>query len=185
MTTWLKRPQPDPKVAPAAPASVDIEKMWGIIEGKRALGIQTPAQAYLALKAPAQPLDQWGMPLPLSSMDQDKLDRIFAMLADPHGRTVALLHSGRLCPDEVEPVATVFPEVWETICQRTQDEMIANPPPYPAWSEATIGVLFQKPAASVYNPVPEKPMGSPPHSPVKAPEATQADRRELAVREKR
>ena len=183
MIPWLKRPHPEK--GPTAPPSVDYEKMWELIEQRRALGIQTPAQAFLAIKAPAMSLDQWGEPLPLSSMQQDYLDRIFAMLLNPKVRTEALLHSGRLCPDEVEPVATVFPEVWEAICEDAQRDMVAHPPPYPAWVESTLGVLFQKPASAVYNPTPEKPMGSPPQSQVKAPEGTQADRRELAVREQR
>jgi hypothetical protein len=168
------------------PPSVDVTKMWAAIEERRALGVQTQAQAFLALKAPPIALDNWGQALPLSAMEQDYLDRIFAVLANPRGRVTALLHSGRLCPDEVEPIATVFPAVWEAIVEDAQRDMIdSGGPPFPAWVEATLTVLFQKPAAAVYNPTPEKPMGSPPKKQIKPPEGTQADRRELAVREQR
>ena len=166
------------------PASVNVEVMWAKIEEARARGIQTPAQTYLALKAPPIELDDWGQPLPLSSMQQDYLDRVFAILVNPFERGEALLHSGRLCPDEVEPIAVVYFEIWETLVDRAMNDMFSSGgPPFPAWAETSLGILFQKPASSIYNPKPDEPTaGSPPHGKVKPPEPTQADRRELAVR---
>lgn len=168
------------------PPSVNIEILEAKIEEARRMGIQTPAQTYLQVKKPVQALDEWGQPLPLSPMEQDYLDRLFAVLARPMERGRALLHSGRLCPDEVEPLVTVFFEIWHTLVEdATRDMFTAGGPPFPAWAEATLGVLFQKPASAMYNPTPEKTMGSQPRGQVKPPEGTQADRRELAVREQR
>jgi hypothetical protein len=182
-TPWLKRPHPGK--GPPMPASVNIEILEAKIEEARRMGIQTPAQTYLQVNKPVVALDEWGQPLPLSSMQQDYLDRVFAVLVSPMERGRALLHSGRLCPDEVEPLVTVYFEIWQTLVEQATADMLANPPPYPAWAEATLGVLFQKPASAMYNPTPEKTIGSPPRGQVKAPEGTQADRRELAVREQR
>lgn len=180
ITPWLKKPHPGK--GPPMPASVNLETLMAKIEEARRFGIQTPAQSYLAIKAPAQPMDEWGQPLPISSMDQDFLDRVFAVLADPMGRGRALLHSGRLCPDEVEPIAVVYPEIYEVMLELAQADMLDHPPPYPAWAQATLGVLFQKPASAVYTSEGEQPTGSLPQGQIKTPEGTPADRRELAVR---
>lgn len=168
------------------PASVNVEVLWAKLEESRRRGTMSPAETYLALKSPPIQLDDWGEPLPLTAMDQDYLDRVFAILKDPHGRGTALLHSGRLCPDEVEPIAVVYFEIWETMVDRARDDMFSSGgPPFPAWAETSLSVLFQKPASAVYNPKPadEPTAGNAPHGKVKPPEATQADRRELAVRE--
>lgn len=145
------------------------------------MNIQTPAQTYLAVKAPPVPMDQWGLPLPISPLQQDYLDRVFAVLADPM-RARALLHSGQLLPDEVEPIATVFPEVYASLIEEATDDMIDAKPPFPAWAEGVLGILFQRPAASVYNPAGEA-QGKPPGGKLDAQSGTPADRRELAVRE--
>jgi hypothetical protein len=126
-------------------------------------------------------MDQWGMPLPISSQQQDYIDRVFAVLADPT-RCKALLHSGQLCPDEVEPLATVYPEIYETIVEDAMGDMRAAKPPFPAWAEGVLGILFQKPAATVYNPSSEA-NGKPPGGKMDKQAGTPADRRELAVRE--
>lgn len=184
MKPWLKRPTPEK--GPPAPPSVNIEVLWAKLEESRRRGTATPAEAYLAIKAPPIQSDEWGQPLPLCAMDQDYIDRVFAILMNPMGRGEALLHSGRLCPDEVEPIAVVYFEVWQVLVERaTQDMFDSGGPPFPAWAETQLGVLFQKPASAVYNPSPanEPTAGTPPHKKVKPPEATQADRRELAVRE--
>lgn len=183
-TLWLKRPSPEK--GPPAPASVNIEVLWAKLEESRRRGTATPAESYLAIKAPPIQLDDWGQPLPLTAMDQDYIDRVFAILANPFERGRALLHSGRLCPDEVEPIAVVYPEVWQVLAEDATNDMYdSGGPPFPAWAETSLGVLFQKPASAVYNPKPadEPTAGSAPHGKVKPPEATQADRRELAVRE--
>jgi hypothetical protein len=163
---------------------VDYEELAAHVERNRAMGIETPAMAYLWAKAPRQELDQWGEPLPLSPMQQDQLDRIFAVLAGPLERGTALLHSGQLIDDEVDAIMTVYPDVYLIMLERAQDDMFKNPPPYPAWAEAQLGVLFRKPASTVYA-APEKPIGEPSGGTLKAPEGTQADRRELSLREGR
>lgn len=183
VTPWLKRPHPGK--GPPAPASVNIETLWAKLEASRARGTQTPAETYLSIKAPALEFDAWGEPLPLSAMAQDYLDRVFAVLLSPFERGEALLHSGRLCPDEVEPISVVFPEVWATLVERATDDLFeAGGPPLPAWAETSLGILFQKPASAVYNPKPQDgaSAGTAPTGKVKPPEPTQADRRELAVR---
>lgn len=182
-TPWLKRPHPI--TGPPMPPSVNIETLWAKLEESRRRGTQTPAETYLSLKAPPIQHDDWGQPLPISAMEQDYIDRVFAVLLSPMERGEALLHSGRLCPDEVEPIAVVFFEIWETLVERATQAMFdAGGPPFPAWAEASLGILFQKPASAMYNPTPaEQPIGSQSRGQVKPPEGTQADRRELSVRE--
>ncbi len=182
-TPWLKRAHPIK--GPPSPASINHEMLWQKLAESGQRGTKTPAETYLSIKAPPLELDDWGEPLPLSSMAQDYLDRVFAVLLSPMERGEALLHSGRLCPDEVEPIAVVFPEIWAVLVERATDDLFdAGGPPLPAWAEAQLGILFQKPASAVYNPRPNDGAsdGTPPTGKVKAPEATQADRRELAVR---
>lgn len=152
-----------------------------------AQGIVTPALTYLRETGPQLETDKWGQPLPLSAADQDRLDRIFAVLADPMTRGRALIVSGLLAPDEVDALITVHPDVWTALSAQAFEEMGTTPPPYRAWAEATLNVLFLQDAAQVFT------SGAPPALPKQAgnvsvgPDSlgTPADRRETSVREQK
>jgi hypothetical protein len=161
---------------------VDFETYLETAERSRRMGIASPAMAFLWVKAPVQAFDQWGQPLPLSPMQQDGLDRMFAIIADPVGRGEALLHSGQLADDEVQALVMVYPDVYAAMVDEASREMLATPLPYPAWVEAQLGVLFQKPASAVYSKQESAPKAPPANGTLGLTEGTQADRRELAVR---
>jgi hypothetical protein len=182
MTPWLKKATP--QAGPPMPGHIDYETLTKQIEEKMRLGLMTPAAEYLWMKAPRAALDQWGDELPLSAMQQDQLDRMFAILAGPMERGTALLHSGQLIDDEVDAIEAVFPGVYVLLVEAAKDDLFKSGPPLPAWAEAQLGILFRKPASAVYSPTPtEKPPSF--NAAPKSPEGTQADRRELSVREGR
>jgi hypothetical protein len=166
------------------PPKVNHEKLMESLGRVQAMGTETPAEKWLWLNAPPVPLDQWGAPLPLSAMDQDALDRLVAILRSPQERGEALIHSGQLAADERDAIMLVYPEIYATLTEHTKRDLLDNPPPWPAWVESTVETLWMKPASVVYNPGSEK-EATPPTGQVKAPEGTPADRREIAVRERR
>jgi hypothetical protein len=187
--SWLKQREP-PKGPPLA-GHVDVGMLLGKIHEAETAGQNTLAQMYLQEHAPKQELDKWGEPLPLSSFTQDGLDRLVAVLASPDTRGRALLHSGQLAPDERDAIAAVYPEVYDQFASEVYMDMVTEDPPFPAWVEAVIGILYGIPAAQVFTG------GSPPRAkdlqaPAKKATAgldasppTQADRREIPVREVR
>lgn len=182
MTLWLKKETP--QAGPPRAGHVDYDELVKKIEEQRRLGIAGPVAEYMDKVRPPQQFDQWGEPLPLSALDQDRLDRTFAILAGPMERGTALLHSGQLIDDEVDAIEAVYPGIYVLIVERAKNDMFATDPPYPAWAEAQLGILFRKPASSVYSPKPAEEMPTYRAAP-KSPEGTQADRRELSVREGR
>lgn len=183
MTPWLRKETPPdgPAMAGAIDAAVFTDKLSAL----RTMGISTPAEEYVFNKIPKQDLDQWGNPLPLSPLSQDTLDRIFAIMAAPLERGTALLQSGQLIDDEVDAIEAVFPDVYMMMMERVRNDMLTYEPPYPAWVEAQIGILFRKPASAVYRPESTTAPPEPRIGGLKTPQGTQADRRELSVREGR
>lgn len=180
---WLK--QRNPPKSPPEPGRANVALIRASLAQLEARGELTGPGAYLAEMAPVVEVDKWGQPLPLSPSDQDALDRVFAVISAPYERGKALLTSGLLGPDEVDALMKVYPDVWERLVNETALDMARTPPPYPAWVEATLGVLFGIPAEQVFT-----------EGPPKAPEpkgqgldgkpatsGTPADRREPAVRE--
>ena len=184
MSSWLKGP---PAKAPPVPGHVNIETLMGTADQLEAQGMVTPALTYIRTNGPQQEIDKWGEPLPLSSVDQARLDRLFAILSEPYARGRALLLAGMLIPDEVDALMNVYPDVWMTLATQAWNEMHVTHPPYPLWAETTLGVLFAKPADVVFT-------GPSPKAPDQQAQAegtgirtnpapgTQADRREAAVR---
>lgn len=183
MTPWLKKRTP-PK-GPPLPGHVDHESLMTDLAARQRMGISTPAQEFLWVAAPAVQMDDWGEPIPLGAMDQDRLDRLVAILAAPYERGMALMHSGEIAPDEVDAIAAVYLDIYALITEKARQDMMSYPPPYPAWAEATLSTVFRRPASAVYAPRAASRNGQPPAGKLRTPEGTQADRRELAVRERR
>lgn len=189
--SWLNEP---PAPSPPEPAHVDIEQMMQVLQAEP--DPPTLAKTYLMAQGPRQQLDKWGAPLPLSSVDQDRLDRAFAVIASPHDRTRALLRAGKLAPDEVDAVTAAFPEIYGELEREALHDLITTAPPYEGWAETVLGILFGKPPAEVVSgglggPPQQPGEGAPPKGKAKAPAsmaagmATQADRRDVEVREQK
>lgn len=176
-----------PAKSPPEPGHVHLEALMGVAANLEAQGATTPVLAYVRANGPKQSVDKWGQALPLSAVEQAKLDRMFAILSEPYARGMALLKSGMLLPDEVDALATAHPDAWMLIALPTWNEMHIAPPPYPMWVEQVLGVLFRVPAPVAFQaPAPKQPnpqqqanMQGPTPS---AALPTQADRRDAAVR---
>jgi len=186
--SWLKgKPAP----APPEPGHVDIEQMMQVLQEEP--DPPTLAKQYLTTKAPTAQADKWGALLPLSAVDQDRLDRVFAVIAAPYDRTRALLRAGKLAPDEVDAVSFSFPEIYGELERETLRELVTTEPPYAGWAETVLAVLFGKPPAEVLasglggpqqQPGADKQPKGAPKAPgdMAAGMATQADRRDVEVR---
>ena len=189
MSDWLKKRSPP--AGPPAPGHVDHADLLDQLHEKQRLGIATPAMLFLQEKAPPEARDKWGQPLPLSAYDQERLDQMVAIMAAPYERGQALLHAGMITPGEVDALIRVYPEIYAILEQEAVDDMMAHPPPYPAWSETTLGVLFGVAAAKVYGggtpelPKQESLQGAPRKGTEAEVPSTPSERREVAVREMR
>lgn len=184
MTAWLK--QASPPDGPPSPPRIDVRAMAINIAQVDGSGEGLPPAAeFLRDFGPRPAYDRWGQPLPLSSQEQDRLDRMVAVLVSPDARGTALLHSGQLVPSEVAAIKTVHPEVWADMIEKAVKDMGKAGPPFAPWAESTLSVLFEKPASEIYGQTEEEPHpsqgGSPPHE--QRFKGTPADRRELAIRE--
>lgn len=185
--SWLKE---KPAPAPPEPGHVDLERMMQVLQAEP--DPPTLAKQYLMTKAPKAQLDKWGAPLPLSAVDQDRLDRVFAVIAAPYDRTRALLRAGMLAPDEVDAVSFAFPEIYGELEREALKDLVTTEPPYAGWAETVLGVLFEKPPAEVIasglggpqQQGPDKPPKGAPKSPgnMAAGMPTPADRRDQEVR---
>lgn len=153
-----------------------------------------PVALYIRAHAPKLQLDKWGEPLPLSAVDQDRLDRMFAVIASPYDRSLALMKSGLLAPDEVDAVQAVHPEIYSLLVDVAKRQMLEADPPYPVWAESMLSTLFGQPAAKVYGGAAEIHPGDGPKPAAKgggapagipAGAATAADRRDADVRQQR
>jgi len=184
--SWMHDP---PAKAPPMPPHVALEALMGAISKTEVAGQGTPASAYLRLMAPKQQYDKWGAPLPLSDVDQDRIDRLFAVLSAPMERPRALLRAGMLIPDEVEAIKAAFPEVYTVLVEKVLRELMDSVPPYREWAETVVGVLFGMPPAQLLQSAesPEKQMAAH-EAKTKKPETTPdmsgtaADRRDIGVR---
>lgn len=191
--SWLQEP---PAPAPPEPGHVNIEWLMQMLQAKPE-GSLTLADKYLMTQGPRAQLDKWGNPLPLCPSDQDRLDRVFAVVASPYDRTRALLRAGMLAPDEVDAVSQTFPEIYGELEREALRDMVTTEPPYRGWAETVLGILFQKPAPEAVTSgagqpeQPEQDDKQPSDKPGKAASemaqgmATQADRRDVEVREQR
>lgn len=171
------------------PEKVPVERLMGELAANEVKGLGTPASAYLRLMAPTVKLDKWGMPLPLSDVDQDRIDRLVAVLDDPWTRARSLLRAGMLLAEETDAVKTAFPEVYTALAGQVLRDLMESPPPFREWAETTIGVLLGLPPAELLKsagPTPEQQAESAATSqaPGKLPGAqgTAADRRDMGVR---
>lgn len=152
-----------------------------------AQGISSVEMAYLKDHAPRLQTDKWGQPLPLSTVDQARLDDIFALLVSPLERGRALLHSGRITPGEVDAISVTNPDILAALVEEARMDLIKTPAPYAPWAEAVLGYLFQKPPALFLKEGPDDGATKPTGQNAKAPGAppTPVDRLEPAVREQR
>ena len=189
MSDWLKKRSPP--AGPPAPGHVDHADLLDQIHEKEQLKIATPALLFLKAQAPPQTVDKWGQPYPLSTFDQERLDQLVAIIAAPYERGRALVRAGMITPSEVDALAQVYPDVLGVLENEVVQDMLDHPPPYPSWSEATIGVLFGVPAAAVYGQgtpkVPERQslQGTANKGTEAEVPSTPSERREVAVREMR
>lgn len=187
--TWLR--QREPAKALPDPPHVDQPELMARLADLQRQGPPafTAAMAYLQAQAPAGQLDRWGELLPLSAFDQEKLDNLVALLLDPYERGRALLTAGMLAPAEVDALSAVFPEIYRALVDRALQEMLTFPPPYSAWAETSLGVLFQRPAPELYGeshmPDMSKPAAKAGGDVDGIETPTPSDRREIPVREMR
>lgn len=169
-----------PPAPPAVPPRVDAVDLAGMLSDAKASGRQlTPLEQYLDANAPVPKLDRWGMPLPLSATDQDRLDRISAVLWNPVHRGRALLISGSLDTHECDALRTGAPEAYAQLRTQAEQEMLKAGPPLPSWSDGVLGILFGRPVGSVYakqqdQQKPQRSSGA--NYPGKPPNPTPADR---------
>ena len=187
---WLKAPRPGK--GPPSPGHVDIDLLRRQANALAARGMTTAAMEYLDEKGPKINIDKWGRPLPLCRVDQDRLNRLFAIMAAPFERGWALVVSGQLSPAEVDAIQYVAPEVWVVMRDRIVHDMIEAGPPFPSWVVAQLDVFFGESTATVFETaqgdVAAQELGQSSGGgrlPLPGPHGTPADRRELAVREER
>lgn len=174
---WLKNPKPGR--CPAKGKHVDAVELAQQIAAAKAVGQLTTLQQYLDQFAPVPPLDSWSLPLPLSDTDQDKVDRLCAVLFDPIQRGRALLTSGTLDTDECSALRQGTPAAWQTLRDQAVKEMVEAGPPLPQWSDGVLGILFGRDACLVYGQATSK--QPPPPGPTsnyqgRPPNPTPADR---------
>lgn len=180
--SWLVKP---PAAPPPPPGHVDVEAFMGQAAEIEQSGGDVPAFTYLRNIGPKVQPDKWGQPLPLSAPDQARLDRLFALLASPADRAPALVLSGTLDPGETEALRQVFPDIYVRMVQQARIDMATTPPPYAAWAESTLGILFGMQASKVYNDAPPPPASNGKSKDDEPSGATAADRREVSVRQQK
>lgn len=187
---WLKKRSPP--AGPPSPGHVDQATLLEQLHEKERLGIATAATRFLSTQAPPVRYDKWGQAFPLSAYDQERLDQQVAIMAAPLERGRALLHAGMITPAEMDALIAVYPDIASILIDEAIDDMVAHPPPYEAWAESTLGVLFGMPPAQVYGtgtPMKAEQTESLKGRTKKGTEAdvpsTPSERREVAVREMR
>ncbi|HET7037167.1 MAG TPA: hypothetical protein VFI42_15890, partial [Thermomicrobiaceae bacterium] len=99
---------------------------------------------------PTEQFDRWLQPLPLSIVQQDRLDRMVAVLEQPLERGRALLVSGTLDTLERDALKEGRPEAYDAIYAQAVREMATAGPPLPAWADGVLGILFGRDAAHVF-----------------------------------
>lgn len=145
---WLK--QETPAKRPADPKRVSLTAVLAQLTQDEITGAPTsPAIQYLAKNLPLRATDRWGRELPLSTVEQEKLDRMAAVLFDPN-RSRLLLKSGRLDTIEVDALREGQPGWYAALVQAAKADMVQAGPPLPAWADAVLGILFGRDAALVY-----------------------------------
>lgn len=184
--SWLHDP---PTRAPKTPPHVAVESLLGALGKAFAEGQGNPALAYLKLMVPPTQYDKWGAPLPISDVEQDRVDRLFAVLVEPMERTRALVRSGLLLEMESDAVKATFPEIYTVLVKEVLKDLTDAAPPYREWAETTVGVLFGMPPAQLLQSAeaPEKQMAkaeakSKKPTPTPDMSGTAADRRDISVR---
>src|SRR6185295_7731113 len=138
---WLKS---EPRKPPKDPKHVDLVHLIAAGNTMKARGEPVPHIEYIKQFGPKVKTDEWGDPLPLSSVAQYDLDRLVAIMLDPLDRARDLLMSGMLNPDEVTALKAVYPTVWAALVDASYQDMIETKPPWKTWAQNVLGVLFQK-----------------------------------------
>lgn len=178
--TWLSS---DPAPVPPEPEDVDLLREYGEAEEK---GSASLALSYFREHAPKLPTDMWGLPLPISRVDQDRANRLWALLVSPLHRGRALMRSGAILKDEAAVLHEVYPDIWLLLDDELRMAMVTGRPPFPAWAEALIGTWFNLPPKVAFAKAQDQAKGGGKKASKAGDTAlpTPADRRELAVRER-
>lgn len=177
--SWLNK---EPATAPPEPADVDVADVMADAEKNN----DSAALQYFRAHAPHVPVDMWGLPLPLSRVDQDRANRLWALLASPLHRGRALIRSGVILRDEAALIHEVYPDLWLMLSDELDAAMVSGRPPFPVWAEALIGTWYGLPPKVAFA---QAQGGKAPRGGSKTATAghgampTPADRRELALRE--
>src|SRR4051812_19041633 len=112
MAVWCKNPKPGK--APPAPKPI-TPQMLTMIRGAANMNPTDPKCAYLLKHLPKEEFDRWMQPLPLSVVQQDRLNRMMAVMMDPINRGRALLLSGTLDTLECEALHDAIPQAYEIL----------------------------------------------------------------------
>jgi hypothetical protein len=145
---WLKDKEPGPK--PAPPKHIDLGRLLAQLAAADLAGDpKTPMMAYIEAHLPQRAVDRWGNPLPLSIVEQEKLDRMCAVLFDVT-RAQKLLHSGRIDTIEAEALANGQPGMYSELVRQANGDMVRAKPPFAPWAERSLSVLFGRDAALAY-----------------------------------
>lgn len=144
---WCSKPKP--AKAPPTPRNI-TPGMLAVIRAAVSKFPTVPANVYLKAHLPVEEFDRWMQPLPLSIVQQDRLNRMMAVILAPIDRGRALLLSGTLDTLECEAIKEAHPDAYQILKDQAVREMVQSGGSLPQWSEAVLGVLFQRDAAHVF-----------------------------------
>lgn len=147
MPSWMKG---KPAKPPAKPKKVDLMHVIAVNHDFETRGPLNSSQLYLKANLPKQSFDRWGQPLPLSTVMQERMDRMVAVIVNPMERGRQLLLSGTLDTLETNALKDGCPEAYAALQIQALKEMADAGPPIADWAEKTLSVFFGRDAAMVY-----------------------------------
>lgn len=144
---WCKNPKP--AKGPKPPREI-VPAVLSAIRMSAKVDLSSPKSKFLNEHLPKEQFDRWLQPLPLSIVQQDRVNRMIAMFVAPIDRGRALLLSGQLDTLDMQVLRDGIPDAYEILRTQAVREMAEAGPPLPQWSEAVLGVLFGRSAAHVF-----------------------------------